>query len=64
MRKTIHGDTDMGNFRTNATIILQSTSVQDILQQHFETLNAKMDEFVRNGELLLVFIISNNATIL
>lgn len=49
MRKNIHGDTDIGNFRTNATIILQTSDIEDIVQQHYNILHKKMDEFVRNG---------------
>ena len=52
MRKNIHGDTDTGNFRTSATILLKTSDIDDVVQQHYNTLHKKMDEFVRNGTLL------------
>ena len=58
MQKAIHGNTDIGNFRTSATIITQSTNMEDLVQQHMEILNNKMDEFVRNGECYNQTIVS------
>lgn len=54
MRKNIHGDTDIGNFRTNATTILQTSDIEEAVQQHYNSLHKKMDEFVRNGMSLTV----------
>ena len=37
------------NFRTSATIILQSSNIEEIVTNHFEVLNRKIDEYLRNG---------------
>ena len=49
MRKAIEGGTDMCNFRTSATVILKSTDLEEIINQHYDILLKKIDEFVRNG---------------
>ena len=49
MRKTVDNNTDSGNFRTSATIILESTDIDTTIEEHFDTLFKKIDEFVRNG---------------
>lgn len=43
-------DTDKNaNFRTSSTVLLQSTDIDKLLNQHFDQLTGKIDAYSRNG---------------
>ena len=62
MRKNIHDTTDTGNFRTSATTILKTSNLEEVVQQHYNALQKKMDEFVRNGNAIYLNIHLNNSS--
>ncbi len=52
MRKMVGDGTELGNFRTHASDLLESTDMESELDRHFEMLAQKIDTFVRNGKKL------------
>ena len=60
IRKAVQDVTDFANFRTSATILLQTTDIEDCVRQHHDILTKKMDEYVRNGKVAFVEAVAYN----
>ena len=56
MHKILSDEIELKNFRSKATDLLEATDIDAELDRHFEIINQKIDEFVRNG----VYKILNN----